>query len=69
MLASQRRRKDRVVSMTASQSGKTSIGGAASCGEFGEAGTNGVFHCRNEIKRGALFEKGRNRVDEASHVG
>ena len=30
MLASQWRRKGRVVSMTASQSGKTSVGGAAS---------------------------------------
>ena len=39
------------------------------CGEFREEGTNGGFHCRSEIKRGALFEKGRNRSDEASHVG
>ena len=69
MLSSQWRRKGRVVSMTAFQSGKTSIGGAASCGEFREAGTNGVFHCKSEIKRGALFEKGRNWADEAGHVG
>ena len=39
------------------------------CGEFREEGTNGVFHCESEIERGALFEKGRNRADEASHVG
>ena len=39
------------------------------CGEFREEGTNGVFHCRSEVERGALFEKGRNRADEASHVG
>ena len=30
---------------------------------------NGIFHCRGEIERGALFEKGRNWADEASHVG
>ena len=39
------------------------------CGEVLEEGTNGIFHCRGEIERGALFEKGRNRADEASHVG
>ena len=39
------------------------------CGEFREEGTGDVFHCRSEIERGALFEKGRNRADEASHVG
>ena len=39
------------------------------CGEFREEGTNGVFHCGSEFERGALFEKGRNRADEASHVG
>ena len=39
------------------------------CGWFREEGTNGVFHCRGEIERGALFKKGRNRADEASHVG
>ena len=39
------------------------------CGEFREEGTNGVLHCRGEIERGALFEKGRNRADVASHVG
>ena len=38
-------------------------------GEFREDGTNGIFHCRCEIERGALFEKGRTRADEASHVG
>ena len=37
-------------------------------GEFHEEGTNGVFHCRREIERGARFEKGRNRADKASHV-
>ena len=39
------------------------------CGDFREEGTNSIFHCRVEIERGALFEKGRNRADEASHVG
>ena len=39
------------------------------CVEFREEGTNGIFHCRDEIERGALFDKGRNRSDEASHVG
>ena len=39
------------------------------CGEFRQEGPNGVFHCRSEIERGALFEKGRNGADEASHVG
>ena len=39
------------------------------CGEVREEGTNGVFLCRSEIERGALFEKGRNGADEASHVG
>ena len=39
------------------------------CGVFREEGTNGIFHRRGEIERGALFEKGRNRVGEASHVG
>ena len=38
------------------------------CGEFREEGTNGVFHCRSEIERGALYEKGRIRADEANHV-
>ena len=39
------------------------------CSEFREEGTNGILHCRGEIERGALFEKGRNRTDVASHVG
>ena len=39
------------------------------CGEFREEGTNGILHRRGEIERGALFEKGRNRADVASHVG
>ena len=39
------------------------------CSKFREEGTNGVFHCKSEIERGALFEKSRNRADEASHVG
>ena len=39
------------------------------CGEFREEGTNDVFHCRSEIKHGALLEKGRNRADEADHLG
>ena len=66
MLASQWRRKGRDVSMTASQSGKTSIGGG---GEFREEGTNGILHCRGKIGRGAIFEKGCNRTDVASHLG
>ena len=37
--------------------------------EFREKGTNGILHCRGEIERGALFEKGRYRADVASHVG
>ena len=37
--------------------------------EFREKGTNGVLYCRGEIERDALFEKGRNRADVASHVG
>ena len=52
--------------MTASQSGKTSIGGAASsC----EKGANGVLHCGGEIERGALFQEGRYRANVVSHVG
>ena len=39
------------------------------CGEFREESTNSILHCRGEIERGALFEKGRNRTDVASHVG
>ena len=39
------------------------------CGEFRKEGTNGILHCRGEIERGALFEKGSNRADLASHVG
>ena len=39
------------------------------CGEVREEGTNGILYCRGEIERGALSEKGRNRVDVASHVG
>ena len=39
------------------------------CGEFREEGTNGILHCRGDIERGILFEKGRNRADVASHVG
>ena len=65
VLASQWRRKGRDVSMTAFQSGDKYWG----CGEFREEGTNGIFHCRGKIERGALFEKGRNRADEASHGG
>ena len=38
-------------------------------GEFRKEGTNGILHCRGEIERGALFEKGCNLTDVASHVG
>ena len=66
VLASQWRRNGRNVSMTASQSGKTSIGG---CCEFREKCANGVLHCGGEIERGALFQKGRYRANVVSHVG
>ena len=39
------------------------------CYEFREEGTNGILHCRGNIERDALFEKGRYRADVASHVG
>ena len=66
MLASQWRRKGRVVSMTASQSGKTSIGGAASSARRART----VSSIAGVKSNAASFcEEGRNRADEASHVG
>ena len=56
--------------MTASQSGKTSVGGAASrgCGEFREKSANCILHCGGELERGALFQEGRHRAYVVSHV-
>ena len=66
MLASQWRRKGRDVSMTASQSGKTSIGDAASSARRART----VSSIAEVILNAApFFEKGRNRTDVASHVG
>ena len=39
------------------------------CCEFREKGRNGILHCGGEIKRSALFSKGRYRADAAGHVG
>ena len=53
------------MSMTASQSGKTSIGGAASSAR---KSANCILHCGGELERGALFQEGRHRAYVVSHV-
>ena len=65
MLASQWRREGRDVSMTASQSGKTSIGGAASSARRVRTVSS---IAETNSKRGALFQEGRHRAYVVSHV-